>query len=299
MNKSVYAVWKHSEPMGNVTLSGYSESALCSCFYIKEKKFCLDAGIPLCNEPHFLFVTHGHSDHAGQFATILTGNTKPVHVFVSVGTRQQYVNFLVAKQRLTKNNPLLTEEEVLQNRCMINELANNQIVDLDCVGEKMRVVGFETYHKVPSIGFAFFYIRSRLKPEYKSLSGAELKKLRDNKILMNETYYAPAFCYVGDSSQNWLEHPIFKEHRFPHIICECTFVGALEKSLDEARERAKEHGHTCWEDLAPVIAAYNDASEIKTEFILTHWSNRYLADGSALIKKHFKDVENVRVWTGD
>lgn len=299
MNKSVYAVWQHLEKMGIHSLRGYSESALCSGFYVEDKKFCLDAGIPLYAEPHFLFITHGHSDHAGQIATILTGNTKPVQVFVPVGTRQQFVEMIVAKQRLTKNNPLLTEQEILHNRCTIQELADNQSVDLDCIGEKMRVVGFQTQHKVPSIGFAFYYQRSRLQAAYKGLSALELKKLRDNKTVINETYYAPAFCYVGDSIQSWLNHSIFKESRFPHIICECTFIGALEKSVEDARERAKEHGHTCWEDFAPEIATYNEKSDTKTLFILTHWSNRYLADGSALIKSHFKNVINVKPWTGD
>lgn len=299
MNKSCYAVWKHSEPMGNVTLSGYSESALCSGFYIKEKKFAVDAGIPLYGEPHFLFITHGHSDHASQVATILTGNTKPVQVFVPVGTRQQFVDVLLAKQRLTKDDPSITEQEVLHGRCTIVELADGQVVELDCVGEKMRVVGFATQHKVPSIGFAFFYQRSRLKPEYKKLTGIELKKLREQNTVLAETYYAPAFCYVGDSAQTWLQHQIFRESRFPHIICECTFVGALEKSVDEARERALEHAHTCWEDFGPAIVAYNDTLETKTEFILTHWSNRYLVDGTERIKQFFKGIANVRPWTGD
>lgn len=299
MNKLVYAVWKHSEPMGNFTLRGYSESALCSGLYIAEKRFCLDAGIPLYAEPHFIFLTHGHSDHAGQIATILTGNTKLVQVFVPKGIRQQVVEMIVAKQRLTKNNPLLTEEEVLRNRCTIQELGNDETVELDCVGEKMRVMGFATQHKVPSVGFAFFYSRTRLKSEYRSLKGLEIKKLRDSKIEINEQYLAPAFCYVGDSTQSWLDHQLFQDYRFPHIICECTFVGALENSVEEARIRADEHSHTCWEDFAPKIADYNKDKDVKTQFILTHWSNRYLADGSESVKKHFKDVENVRVWTGD
>ena len=299
MNKSVFAVWKHSEKMGIHLLRGYSESALCSGFYIEDKRICLDAGIPVYAEPHFLFITHGRSDHAGQVATILTGNSKPVQVFVPVGTRQQFIDLIVAKQRLTKNNALLTEQEVLQNRCTVVELSDNQIVDLDCVGEKMRVVGFKTEHKVPSIGFAFYYERSRLQACYKSLTGAELKKLKESKTVITETYYAPAFCYVGDSLQTWLDHHIFKQSRFPHIICECTFIGSLEKSVDEAMQRASEHGHTCWEGLAPKIAAYNASLETKTEFILTHWSNRYLSDGSALIKNHFKNIPNVRPWTGD
>lgn len=296
MNKSVYAVWKHTEPMGNVSLRGYSESALCSGFYIPEKKICLDAGIPLYGEPHFMFITHGHSDHAGQVATILTGNTKPVHVYVPQGTRLQYVDVLLAKQRLTRNDPLLTESQVLENRCTITEVTDGDSFDIDCVGEKMRVSCFTTYHKVPSIGFAFFYRRSRLKEEYRQCTGVELKKLRDEKLQITEDYLAPAFCYVGDSTPAWLQHSLFQNYAFTHIICECTFIGALEKSVERARERATDHDHTCWEDLEPLIANYKYK---ETEFILTHWSNRYLENGSETIKKHFKDVPRVRPWTGD
>jgi hypothetical protein len=43
-----------------------------------------------------------------------------------------------------------------------------------------------------------------------------------------------------------MRNTLFKQYTFPLIICECTFVGALEDTLQDAIDRANEHGHTCW-----------------------------------------------------
>lgn len=103
-------------------------------------------------------------------------------------------------------------------------------------------------------------------------------------------------AYVGDSTPKWLSHRMFTENLFPVVICECTFVGELEGDggIERARDAAREHGHSCWSELGPLITAHNAPKSTKTLFVLVHWSNRY---EKTQIESFFKDIPNVFAWT--
>ena len=155
----------------------------------------------------------------------------------------------------------------------------------------MQVRVFETFHTVRSVGYALLHRRKRLRAEYASKTGKELAQLRKEGVDINEEVLLPALVYVGDSRPHWHSDPLFRHFSFPFIMCECTFVGALE-DMQRASEAARTHGHTCWEELECEIA--ENCDDANTTYILVHWSNRY---DPGQIAEFFETKSNICAWT--
>lgn len=286
-----YHVWHGFEKdIGQLTLRGHSVSARSTGFYIPQWRACLDAGIALDCEPLYVFLTHGHSDHCGALTSILTGNNAPVQVYVPANIKQLVIDEIIAKQRLTKENPLLDQDAVLPGRCAIFGVQDGDIIDTP----QFQVRCFATFHKVSSIGFAFYKPKKVLKQEYRGMTKEQLLQIRQSSAELNCIINEPLIAYVGDSTTQWIEHSIFQTDTFKTIVCECTFIGELENDLERAKTAAQEHGHTCWEHLKPIVQ-----QKARTQFILCHWSQRYLKNGPEQIDKFFQSeaIENVFAWT--
>jgi len=301
-------VWTHQETFRNrkaeLPLQGHSVSSRESGFYIEKWKILLDAGINCQFEPEHIFITHTHSDHAQQLAAILTGNYKQPTVYAPKGTIDFLKNLIVVKQQMTKCNPKINWDDV-SYRCKFVECeAGQDPIDIKVGKNKTLSVEFlATEHRIPSIGFAFSEYRNRLKPEFRGLPGKDLALKNQQGFVLTEPYLAPIFMYLGDSTPRWmaLNQPIL-DRRFPFIICECTFVTNLENNaksktnpqITRAKEAADQHTHTCWQDLGPLIKTHNEQSDLKTLFILVHWSKRYRQKE---IEQFFAGVDQVITWT--
>lgn len=296
MTASDYDVWyrfkKYFKQEGaNFSLQGHSISARFSGFWIPEYQIMFDAGIPSPFNPLHIFITHGHSDHAFMLPVILTGiNTKPF-VYVPRGCGQLVRNLLIAKHQLSRcdgNAPFDVDRA-----CTLVEVQDGDSVPITVQGGLPMIVRvFATEHKVPSVGFALFHVRSRLKPEFSSLKGPELAQKRKAGVELNMQVQVPCVAYVGDSTPKWLSHRLFVENEFPIILCESTFVGALEEEPQRAIDAAAEHGHTNWDELGPLIAK-KQVEGANTTFVLVHWSDRY---SMKTIEKFFEGKKNIFAW---
>lgn len=274
------------------TLQGHAISARSSGFWIPEYQIMFDAGICSPFHPLHIFITHSHSDHTFMLPAILTGiNTKP-HVYVPRGTAQLFRNLLIAKHRLSRcdvNAPYDVDQA-----CTLVEVQDGDLIPITVKGGLPMVVKvFATEHKVLSVGFALFHVRSRLNPEFTALKGPELAQKRKEGVELNMAIQVPCVAYVGDSTPKWVSHRLFTENVFPIVICECTFVGELEQEPQRAIDSAAEHGHTCWSELGPLLAKKEDESA-KTMFVLVHWSDRY---DLKEIHAFFAKRTNLFAWT--
>lgn len=276
------------------TLQGHSVSARSSCFWVPEWHVMFDAGIASSFAPLHIFLTHGHSDHAFQLPMILTSSQKPAikpTVYVPVGVAQLVRDFLLAKHRLSRCDATAVLD--IDALCTLREVRDGDTFEIKVRGDmSMTVQVFATEHKVPSVGFALFHNRTRLKSKFFGFTGKELAQMRDDGAELNECVRVPCMAYVGDSTPKWLSHSIFADNIFPLIVCECTFVGALEGDggQERALAAAHEHGHTEWSQLEPLIAERG----AQTQFCLVHWSNRYTV---AEIERFFRDKPHVFAWT--
>lgn len=124
---------------------------------------------------------------------------------------------------------------------------------------------FNCDHTVPCVGYVFSSSTNRLKLEYKSLSGTELKDLRQSGVDITETHSTPMFAFLGDTTIATLaSEPSWLKEGIPVVITECSFL------YDEHATQADRTKHTKWRDLEPVIRKWP-----ATTFILIHFSMRY------------------------
>lgn len=295
MNPCDY-VWRFKKEFQNekckLVLRGHSVSAQQSGFLVENYGIALDAGIAFNFPVDHIFITHSHSDHAMQLPAILTGAKNTPYVYVLEGTADLYKDLVLAKQRMTKNNRELRWQDI-NDMCKFVECRPNTTFEIKVGKNTTFVVDIlETEHKVPSIGFAFSEQRTRLKKELRGLQGKEIALKRKAGEETTEFYNSPFFIYVGDATPSWFErNRELLQKQFPFIICECTFVAELEDgSPERAKKAADEHGHTCWEDLQPLISQSD-----QTQYILVHWSNRYTPFKK--LEQFFEPMANVFAWT--
>ncbi|KAK6350427.1 hypothetical protein TWF718_003619 [Orbilia javanica] len=149
-------------------------------------------------------------------------------------------------------------------------------------------------HTVPSVGFLFTQTSQRLKSEYRSLPGTELKNLRQQGINITYQHKTPIFAFLGDGDHTSLlndpEWLVGNESegvsRCPVVITECSFL------YESHRAQAVKTKHTIWADLEPVVRRHRD-----TTWVLMHFSKRY---GDQEIVAFFEGIqecpENIVVW---
>jgi ribonuclease Z len=82
--------------------------------------------------------------------------------------------------------------------------------------------GFYTEHTAPSMGYAIYEKRSKLKAEYTDLPQEKLRELKDRGIEITRTMEIPLVAYLGDTQPG--PHLIREDVRKAQIvISECTF----------------------------------------------------------------------------
>ncbi|KAF3079641.1 hypothetical protein TWF102_002792 [Orbilia oligospora] len=149
-------------------------------------------------------------------------------------------------------------------------------------------------HTVPSVGFLFTQTSNRLKSEYRSLPGTELKNLRQQGVDITYQHRTPIFAFLGDGDHTSLlgdpEWLVGNEDKgvsgCPVVITECSFL------YESHRAQAVKTKHTIWKDLEPIVRRHRD-----TTWVLMHFSKRY---GDGEIVEFFEGLEecpqNIVVW---
>ena len=294
-------LWQNKQELKNgkntLTLWGDSISMMQSGFYIPSHKFMLDAGINCDFTPDHIFITHTHSDHAQQLAAILTGAQSCPKVYAPLGTIRFLQEFLLAKQKMSACDDNLTLDDI-KHKCQFVSCDAGVSFELNIKKNVIRVDILKTEHRVPSVGYAFSIKNTKLREEFVGLSGKEIAEKRKSGVEVSQVYFKPWFMYIGDSTHRWIEfNKEVMDRRFPFIICECTFIGDLNKDHD-AKQAADQYTHTCWEDLKPLIDKHNtdddgNPKKLRSLFVLTHWSNRYKISD---IDKVFENEPDVWPW---
>ena len=121
-----------------------------------------------------------------------------------------------------------------------------------------------TKHSVPSFGFIVWERRKKLKAEYQSLSGAEIRDLRLLGKEVSEEHRRPLIAYLGDSAPEGLDAaPEMYEAEI--LITEMTFL-----SPHHRRQKIHKFGHLHLEDVIERRERFNNKL-----IIASHFSTRY------------------------
>lgn len=127
------------------------------------------------------------------------------------------------------------------------------------------VKSFETYHRVPAMGYAVINRVPKLKAEFKGKSHTELAQLSNAGVLLTEDVDTVEFAYTGDTRIRVLSQELVRKAKT--LCMECTFVGP-----DLTPAHASETGHIHIDE----IAAHADEFE-NEHIVLMHFSARYSA----------------------
>lgn len=240
-----------------LTIEGYSRAAVQSYWRIPELKLGFDlGGSPwsfMGNQTYF--VSHAHLDHMAALPVLVARRRmmkmEPPTIYVPAEVRDDVERLLRCWQRLDRG----------RQNCELVAVSPGDEIELS---REHVVTVFRTKHTVPSVGYVVFDRRKKLKPEYRGLSGDEIRDLRLSGTEVSGEVRVPLVAYCGDTAPQGLdEEPAVYEAQV--LITEMTFFRP-----EHRKEKIHKHGHTHLDDIV------ERADRFRNELIvLGHFSTRY------------------------
>ncbi|MEK6249954.1 MAG: MBL fold metallo-hydrolase [Planctomycetales bacterium] len=262
----------------NLTIEGYSRAAVQTYWRLPEIKIGFDLGAQpwsFMSTPTW-FVSHGHLDHIAALPIYVARRRmmkmEPPTIYLPEVAIDPVKTILQQCTRLDRGRlpcnliPIAAGDEI--------ELSREYVVTVSA-----------TKHSVPSFGFVVWERRKKLKEEYLSLSGPEIRDLRlAGKEVSHEQRF-PRVAYLGDSAPPGLDNcPAMYEADV--LITEMTFVAARHRS-----EKLHKFGHLHLDD----IIARRDRFKNKL-IIAGHFSTRYHPNTiRTIVEKQLPDMLDGRL----
>ncbi|CAE7398088.1 TRZ1, partial [Symbiodinium sp. CCMP2456] len=250
-----------------LTIEGYSRAAVQTYWRIPEMKLGFDLGLQPWD---FMgtatwFVSHAHLDHIAALPVYVSRRRlmkmPPPVIYmpeVAVGPALQV---LKAFSRLDRG----------KMPCTIHPVHPGEEIELS---RELVVNVYETKHTVPSVGYIVSQRRRKLKAEYQSLQGDQIRDLRLAGTEVTEEHRHPLLAYLGDSRAEAMDDsPQFYEADI--LIMEMTFV-----SPEHRKEKIHKMGHIHLDD----VVARKDRFR-NQKVIASHFSTRY---NNRQIQEHVK-----------
>lgn len=243
----------------DLTIEGYSRAAVQSYWRIPELKLGFDLGA----QPWAFmgtgswFVSHTHLDHVAAL---------PVYVARRRMMKMEPPTIYLpehAVETVDRILKLFTRLDRGRMPCELRPLRPGDEVELS---REHVVTAVPTRHTIPSLGFIVWERRRKLKAEYQTLAGDQIRDLRLSGVEVTEERRMPRVAYVGDSSPEGLDqNPAMFEAQV--LITEVTFVAPGHR-----KEKIHKFGHMHLDDLVA------RRERFKNELIVAaHLSTRYNA----------------------
>jgi ribonuclease Z len=222
------------------------------------------------------FVSHGHLDHIAALPVYIARRRmmkmSPPTIYIPEGTLEPIQQLLRAVSRLDRGRlpcdfvPVKPGDEV--------EISRELVVTISA-----------TRHTVPSVGFVVWHRRQKLRPEFQTLSGEQIRDLRLSGTSVTAETRTPRLAYLGDSAPGGLDDcPAMYEAEV--LICEMTFVAPGHR-----KEKIHKHGHIHLDDIVERRDRFHN------ELIIAgHLSTRYHAKRvRSIVEKSLPDMLDGRL----
>jgi len=248
---------------------GRSRAGDATSFAIPELKWLFDCGAMVQTwKPKVIFLTHTHADHI-HFLFKMRDEDKPPTIYLPAVSLPFVEACAKAYQEMidcASSEGNEGEEPTKKAEWILKATQPNQETFLAHGGHRFVVRTLSMDHRIPCLGYSIFRIQSRLKEEYKGLSGKEIGQLRKSGVEIKTSYEEPYLCFLGDTTAKvFMDYPeLAKQHSI--VVVECSFID------EKSKERAKITKHMHWDDLWPIVAAHPE-----TMFVLIHFSLKYSA----------------------
>jgi ribonuclease Z len=243
-----------------LTVEGYSRAAVQTYWRIPELKLGFDLG----GQPwSFMatptwFVSHAHLDHLAALPVYVARRRmmkmEPPTIYLPADAVEAVEMLLAAVRRLDRGR--------LPARLV--GLTPGTEIELS---RELVVQTFATRHTIPALGFLVWERRRKLKPEYRHLSGDEIRDLRLSGVEVSAELRLPKIAYLGDTAPAGLD-AVPDVYRAEILIMEMTFVAPGERA-----SVIHKFGHTHLDDVI------DRADRFENEVIIaSHFSTRLHPD---------------------
>lgn len=253
MDNAPFRQLKH----GPWTIEGYSRAAVQTYWRICELKLGFDFGAQpwdFMNTPCFM-LSHTHMDHVAALAVYISRRRmmkmEPPTVYVPAISIEPIQHMLKVFSKMDRGRLPVQ---------LIGVEAGQEIE----LSRELVVTPVKTVHTIASLGYIVWERRKKLKPEYLSLAGHEIRDLKNQGIDITREVRIPLVGYTGDTTPAGLDlNPDFYQTQV--LIMEMTFVAPSHR-----KEKIHKNGHTHLDDIV------SRQKEFKNELIIAgHFSTRY------------------------
>jgi ribonuclease Z len=264
-----------------LTIEGYSRAAVQSYWRVPELKLGFDMGAQpwsFMSTPTW-FVTHTHLDHIAALPVLVARRRmmkmEPPTIYMPAEAVEGVELLLRAMQRLDRG------------RMPVNLIGLKPDDEVE-ISRELVAKAFATKHTIPSLGYLVWERRKKLKPEYQSLSGEQIRDLRLSGVEVSAEIRLPKVAYLGDTAPAGLD--AFPEtYRAQILITELTFVAPNERP-----SLIHKYGHTHLDDLLDRADLFEN--EV---IIVSHFSTRLHSDQiQRIVEQRLPDTlrGRVKIW---
>ena len=252
-----------------LTLSGYSTALFSTWYFIEELGLLFDAGdgisshlLSKSRKVKYAFISHADRDHVTGLLQLNQLNAReeyPKYYYPKdCGTFPALASFMTKFDPHIKPSPWLpissNEEITIKKGYVVKTIRNGHIVAPPT--------------KEKSFSFIVQHIKRKLKNEYKSLSGVEIGRLRQEKgeFAITDEVREDILGYSGDT-------PVEDYSRWENtkiLIHEATFLNKTD--VNDYEHRANRHS-----TLPEVIEMVAQLPKLE-HLVLGHFSSRYSKD---------------------
>jgi ribonuclease Z len=241
----------------DISIEGYSRAAVQTYWRVPEFKIGFDLGAQpwsFMGTPTW-FISHTHMDHIVAL---------PVYVARRRMMKMDPPVIYMPEAAIDPAHKILKLFSKLDRGRLPCELLPIHPGDEVELSRELVLTASATTHTVPSMGFVVWQRRRKLKPEYQSLSGEQIRDIRLGGVDVTSEVRVPRVAYLGDSSPGGLDQcPAMFESEV--LIMEMTFVAPGHR-----KDKIHKFGHMHLDDFL------ERKDRFKNELILaSHFSTRY------------------------
>ncbi len=246
-----------TETVAGMVLEGYSRAAVQTYWRLPELKVGFDLG----GHPwDFMgtgtwFLSHLHLDHMAALPAYVARRRmmkmEPPTIYLPHHAVELVEHLLKVVSRLDRG----------RLPCHLIGLHPGDEVELS---RELVVTASATKHTVPSLGYIVWERRKKLKPEFTTLTGEQIRDLRLAGTEVTEERRWPLVAYLGDSAPEGLDNcPAMYEAQL--LISELTFVAPNHR-----KEKIHKHGHMHLDDYVQRRDRFQNQA-----IVVGHLSTRY------------------------
>lgn len=242
-----------------LTIEGYSRAAVQTYWRIPEYKVGFDLGgqpWEFMGTPTW-FVTHTHLDHVAALPVYVARRRMmkmdPPTIYLPAHAVELFQHLLRIVSRLDRGR-------------LPCELVAVRAGDEITLSRELVVTAHATAHTIPSLGYIVWERRKKLKREFQTLTGEQIRDIRLSGQEVSEETRLPRVAYLGDSRPEGLDaNPDM--YRADVLIAEMTFVAPSHR-----KDKIHKHGHMHLDDIVQRRDRFQNA-----QIIAAHFSTRYHA----------------------